>query len=89
MDKYECKQIQMSYTSRFGKLVHVVVDYATKGPFTKKITNLGRIRDGGIQGRVRAQEILINQVLIHEQLGISKEGARMLQLQHLMKQKLL
>ncbi len=26
-------------------------------------------------GRVRGQEILIDQILIHEQLGISKEGA--------------
>ncbi len=31
--------------------------------------------DGKIQGQARGQEILIDHVLIHEQLGISKEGA--------------
>jgi hypothetical protein len=51
------------------------MDYATKGPFTRFFTNLGRSRDGRIQGRVHVQEILINQVFIREQLGISKEGA--------------
>ncbi len=30
--------------------------------------------DGRIIGRIRGQEILIDQVLIHEQLGIPKEG---------------
>ncbi len=33
------------------------------------------MEDGRILGRVRGQEILIDQVLIHEQLEISKEGA--------------
>jgi hypothetical protein len=32
------------------------------------------MRDGRILGQVHGQEILIDQVLIHEQLGISKEG---------------
>ncbi len=32
------------------------------------------LEDGRIQGQVHGQEILIDQVLIHEQLGISKEG---------------
>jgi hypothetical protein len=32
------------------------------------------MEDGRILGRVCGQEILIDQVLIHEQLGISKEG---------------
>jgi hypothetical protein len=32
------------------------------------------LEDGRIQGQVCGQEILIDQVLIHEQLGISKES---------------
>jgi hypothetical protein len=32
------------------------------------------LEDGRIQGQVRGQFFLIDQVLIHEQLGISKEG---------------
>ncbi len=32
------------------------------------------MEDGRIQGQVRGQIFLIDQVLIHEQLGISKEG---------------
>jgi hypothetical protein len=32
------------------------------------------MEDGRILGRVCGQEILIDQILIHEQLGISKEG---------------
>lgn len=31
-------------------------------------------KDGRIQGQVCGQEILINQVFIHEQLGIFSEG---------------
>jgi len=31
------------------------------------------LEDGRIQGQVRGQIFLIDQVLIHEQLGISKE----------------
>jgi hypothetical protein len=33
------------------------------------------MEDGRIQGRVRGQEIMIDQVFIHEQLAISKKGA--------------
>jgi hypothetical protein len=33
------------------------------------------LEDGTIQGQVGGQEILIYHVLIHEQLGISKDGA--------------
>jgi hypothetical protein len=33
------------------------------------------MKDGRILGQVCGQEILIDQVLIHEQIGISKEGA--------------
>jgi hypothetical protein len=33
------------------------------------------MEDGRILGRVHGQEILIDHVLIHEQFGISKEGA--------------
>ena len=32
------------------------------------------MEDGRILGQVHGQEILIDKVLIHEQLGISKEG---------------
>jgi hypothetical protein len=32
------------------------------------------MEDGRIQGRVRGQEFLINQIFIHEQFGVSKEG---------------
>jgi hypothetical protein len=32
------------------------------------------LEDGRIQGRVRGQEILIDQIFIHEQFGIFKEG---------------
>jgi hypothetical protein len=32
------------------------------------------MEDGRIQGQVCGQEILIDRVLIHEQLGISNEG---------------
>ncbi len=32
-------------------------------------TNLGAMEDGRILGRVRGQKTLIDQVLIHEQLG--------------------
>ncbi len=32
-------------------------------------------KDGRIRGQVCGQEIFIDQILIHEQLGISKEGA--------------
>jgi hypothetical protein len=32
------------------------------------------MKDGRIIGQVRGQEIIIDQVQIHEQLGISKEG---------------
>ncbi len=34
-----------------------------------------KLEDGTIQGQVGGQEILIYHVLIHEQLGISKDGA--------------
>jgi hypothetical protein len=34
---------------------------------------LEKLEDGRIQGQVCGQEILIDQVLIHEQFGISKE----------------
>jgi len=33
------------------------------------------MEDGKILGRMHGQEIFINHVFIHEQLGISKEGA--------------
>ncbi len=33
------------------------------------------MEDGKIQGQVRGQEIFIDHVFIHEQFGISKEGA--------------
>jgi hypothetical protein len=33
------------------------------------------MEDGRLLGQVCGQEILIDHVLIHEQLGISKEGA--------------
>jgi len=32
------------------------------------------MKDGRIKRRVRGQEILINQLFIHEQFGISREG---------------
>jgi hypothetical protein len=43
VDKDEHKRTQISQTSWFGKLVHLVVDYTTKGLVTKLFTNLGRI----------------------------------------------
>jgi hypothetical protein len=48
--------------------------YTTRGLVTKKFMNLGSNKGWKIQGWVRGQEILIDHVLIHEQLGISKEG---------------
>ncbi len=45
------------------------------------------MEDGRIQGLVHGQEILINQVLIHEQFGISKEGIIDVAMQPLMKSK--
>ncbi len=50
------------------------MDYTTRRPITSFLQTLEAMKDGRIQGWVCGQEIIIDQVLIHEQLGISKEG---------------
>jgi len=51
------------------------VDYTTRGFVARFLQTWEATKDGRIQGQVHGQEILIDQIFIHEQLGISKEGA--------------
>jgi hypothetical protein len=50
------------------------MDNAKRKSVMKLVMNQEATKDGRILGRVCGQEILIDQILIHEQLGISKEG---------------
>ncbi len=50
------------------------MDYAKKRHVRDFLQTWAATKDGRIQGRVHGEEIIINQVFIHEQLGISKEG---------------
>jgi hypothetical protein len=74
MDENGLQQTQMGQTSQFGGPIQLVVDNAKKRLIMKLPANLGN-KDGRILGQVCGQEIFIDQVLIHEQLGVSKEGA--------------
>jgi hypothetical protein len=64
----------MGQTNQFGKLVHHVVIALQKDLLQEFLQMWEELKDGRIQGQMRGQEILIDKVLIHEQLGISKEG---------------
>jgi hypothetical protein len=64
----------MGQTNQFGKLVHHVVIALQKDLLQEFLQMWEELKDGKIKGQMRGQEILIDKVLIHEQLGISKEG---------------
>jgi hypothetical protein len=64
----------MGQTNQFGKLVHHVVIALQKDLLQEFLQMWEELKDGKVQGQMRGQEILIDKVLIHEQLGISKEG---------------
>jgi hypothetical protein len=59
----------------FGRAARPAMDNANKRPITNFLQTWEATKDGRILGQVRDQEIFIDQVLIHEQLGISKKGA--------------
>ncbi len=75
MDEDGFQQTQMGQMNQFGGFVQLVVDYTTRGFVARFLQIWEATKDGRIQGRVHGQEILIDQIFIHEQLGISKEGA--------------
>jgi len=51
------------------------MDHAKKKLVTWFYSNLGRDKNGTIQGQVHGQGVLIGQIFIHEQMGISNERA--------------
>ncbi len=75
MDEDGLQWTQMGSMSWFGKHVQPKMDNAKGRPIKKFLWTWEAIEDGRIWGQVRGQKIIIDQILIHEQLGISKEGA--------------